>query len=245
MRRTLTDSEALGTCGGIIATLLLAGVLGGVRPAVEQANAVLLLVLVVIGAAYVGGRVAGVATALAAAVSFDFFLTEPYRSLAIKHPGNVLATVLLAIVGLAVGGIARGRTDARDRATTAGDEIASVHRVTRAAAGGADVHRLVASVEDEVAKALRLAECRFEALPPSPPVPVLEATGRVDAPYVHLGDGFALPPEGVAIEVRAEGGTLGWLVGRPPSHPTGVSLDRRRAALILADHLGQALARVA
>lgn len=245
MRRRLTDAEALSTCGGILAALAVAGVLGGIRPAVEQANAVLLLVLVVIGAAYVGGRWAGVATALAAAVSFDFFLTEPYRSLAIKHPGNVLATVLLAVVGLAVGGIARSRTDARAQAAVAHDEIVAVHRVTREAADGADVHRLVARVEGEVAKALHLAECRFEALPPTPPVPIIEPTGHVDAPYVHLGDGFALPTEGVAIEVRAEGGTLGWLVGRPAARPMGISLDRRRAALILADHLGLALARVA
>ena len=73
-------------------------------------------------------------TALAAAVSFDFFLTAPYLSLAIKHPSNVLATVLLLVVGLAVGGIARGRTEARSHAQSAHEEIAALHRVTRDAA---------------------------------------------------------------------------------------------------------------
>ena len=69
MRRELSDSEVIGACGGIIGALVVAGVAGSLRPVITQANAVLLLVLVVVGAAYVGGRWAGGATALAAVLA--------------------------------------------------------------------------------------------------------------------------------------------------------------------------------
>ena len=55
--------------------------------------------------------------------------------------------------------------------------------------------------------------------------------------------GFALPPEGVAIAVRNAGLSIGWLVCQPCAPAVGVSRDRRRTALVLADHLGLVLSQ--
>ncbi|MGN6695230.1 MAG: DUF4118 domain-containing protein, partial [Aquihabitans sp.] len=84
MRRPLSDSEVIGGALGAIVAITVAGLLGGFRGEVDHANAALLLALVTIGAAMIGGRWAGGATALAGALGFDFFLTQPYDSLAIK-----------------------------------------------------------------------------------------------------------------------------------------------------------------
>lgn len=221
--------------------VLVAGLLGGMGTLVTQANAGLVLVLIIIGAAYVGGRWAGGATALAAAISFDFFLTEPFRSLAIKSYEDIITTILLFCVGIAVGQIARSRRAARALEQQGVEDIAGIHRVTRLTADGTNLYSVIAAVEHEVAEVLDLASCSFDALAPDPPRPELAPDGHIDAPYVHVGEGFVLPPEGVAIAVRSGGRSLGWLVGEPSAPLVGISRERRRTALVLAEHLGLAL----
>lgn len=241
MRRNLTDSEVIGASLGAIAAMCIAGLLGSVRAQVSQANAGLVLVLVIIAASTIGGRWAGGATALAAAVSFDFFLTKPYGSLAIKSSDDVIATALLFIVGLSVGQLANERREAKVAGQAGTDEVAGIFRVAKLTSEGANLLQVIASVEREVADVLHLEACQFQALPLDPPLPEIQPTGRVDAPYVHVGDGFVLPADGVTIAVRSQGRIQGWLVCRPAPGLVGVSQDRRRTALVLADHLGLTL----
>ncbi|MFN8017338.1 MAG: DUF4118 domain-containing protein [Acidimicrobiales bacterium] len=241
MRRPLSDAEVFGAGGGAVAAMAVAGILGSSRAVVSQANAGLVLVLVVIAAAAIGGRFAGVATALAAAVSFDFFLTKPYQSLAIKSGEEVLTTLLLLAAGLAVGQLARSRGDARSTARAGHDQVASLHRMAAATSGKDAMDALIRTAEDELVQVLRLERCTFSLLPPDPPLPELDATGRMPGRLLHLGDGFALPPEGLVLPARNGGSVVGWLVCVPPARGVGVSLDRRRAALVIAAQLGAAL----
>ena len=62
--------------------------------------------IVVVAVAALGGRAAGIVTALAAVVSFDFFHTEPYLSLAIDSRDDIETTVLLLVAAVLVGTIA-------------------------------------------------------------------------------------------------------------------------------------------
>ncbi|WP_426571518.1 DUF4118 domain-containing protein [Aquihabitans sp. McL0605] len=242
MKRTWNDTEVVSAALGAMAAMVVAGLLGAVRTQISQANCALLLVLVIIAAGYSGGRRAGVATGLLAAASFDFFLVRPYGSLAIKNRDDVIATGLMLVVGLAVGQIASRGHEARAASQAGTDEVAGVYRVAGISADGADITTVIAAVEREVAQVLRLDECRFEALPPLEPLPELDPDGRVDAPYVHMGDGFVLPAQGVVIALRHGGVQRGWLVCRPAPGTVGISRDRRRTALVLADHLALALA---
>lgn len=243
MRRPLSDSEVLGAAAGAIVVMCVAGLLGAVRGEVSQANAGLVLVLVIIGAAAVGGRWAGGATALAAALSFDFFLTKPYGSLAIKSYEDIITTVLLFIVGITVGQFANARWRDRDQKRAGADEVAGLYRVATLTADGAGLLAVLEGVQREVADVLQLEACRYEVEPEDATLPEMDPTGRIDAPYVHLGDGFVLPPDGFTIPVRANGQNFGSLVCRPVRHAVGVSGDRRRTAIVLADHLGLALAQ--
>lgn len=240
MTRKWTDAELISAGLGGILVIAVAGLLGAVRGEIDQANAALVLVLVVIAAGFTGGSRAGVSTGLAAAVSFDFFLTRPYGSLAIKSSDDVIATVLLVTVGFAVGLIATSRDEARAASKAGSDEVAGAYRVARMVADGADITAVIAAVEDEVAGVLRLRECHFSVELPVEELPELEPNGRVDAPYVHEGDGFVLPPDGLVIALRHGAVRRGWLVCRP-AEPVGISRDRRRTALVLADHLALAL----
>lgn len=242
MRKNLSDAEVMGIGIGAVVAIGVAGLLGAFRGELDQANGALLLVLVVVGAAYTGGRWAGVATGLVAAAGFDFFLTRPYGSLAITSSDDVVTATLLVVVGLAVGTIASSRREAKVASQAGTEEVAGLYRVAGLTADGADTATVVRAVEEEVASVLHLRACHFEQLPVDPPVPVLEPSGRVDAPYVFEGDGFALPADGVAVAVREGDHALGWLVGVPADATAGVSRDRRRTALVLADHLALTLA---
>jgi hypothetical protein len=76
------------------------------RNNLENTNAALVLVLLVVASASTGIRLAGVLAALASAVWFDFFLTAPYLAFAIIDRADIETTILLVLVGLAVSEVA-------------------------------------------------------------------------------------------------------------------------------------------
>ena len=67
----------IGVAVGIPVAVGTGAVLALARGVFGQTNAALILMIVVVAVAALGGRAAGVITALAAVVSFDFFHTEP------------------------------------------------------------------------------------------------------------------------------------------------------------------------
>ena len=147
MRKNLSDSDVMGIGIGSLVALTAAGLLGAFRGGVDRPNAALVLVLVVIAAAAIGGRWAGVATGLTAAAGFDFFLTYPYNSLAIKSSDDVVTTILLVIVGLAVGTMAIAGREARDQSRAGTREVAGLYRVTRLIGEGATTDTVIHAVE--------------------------------------------------------------------------------------------------
>ncbi len=89
-----------------IATLLPIGVgavLVPLRDELVGTNLALILVVFVVLGGAIGGRLGGALAAVTAALSFNFFLTQPYLSLDIESADDVETTLLLLIVGLIVG----------------------------------------------------------------------------------------------------------------------------------------------
>ena len=101
--------DATGLTVGVPAAVGVAALMATARSFFGTTNAALVLVIVVVAVAALGGRVVGIVTALAAVVSFDFFHTEPYLSLAIDSRDDIETTVLLLIAGVFVGTIASSR----------------------------------------------------------------------------------------------------------------------------------------
>lgn len=241
MRRRLTDGEVMGLGIGTILAIAVGGLLGTVRGEVDQANVALALAGVVALAAGTGGRIPGAGTGLVAAASFDVFHTRPYGSLAIKGHDDVLTTVGLVLLGLVIGQLASSRQEGWALQRRAQAEVDGLYRVAGLTAEGAPLRTVVAAVEAEVAGTLGLVECRFRSGADPSVLVELAPDGRVEAPYRFEGDGFLLPDEGVVLAVRQGDEVLGWLEGRPGDR-RGVSRDRRRVALVLADHLALRLA---
>ena len=119
----------IGVAVGLPSTVAIGATMATARSFFDTTNAALVLIIVVVAVAALGGRTAGVVTALAAVLSFDFFHTRPYLSLAIDSREDVETTVLLLVAGAvrrddrhrrpsAPAG-ARGRRAARSGASTA------------------------------------------------------------------------------------------------------------------------------
>lgn len=236
--------ERIGVGAGFAGVaILVAAMMVPLRDRVGSANMALVLVLVVIGAAATGGRVAGAITAITASLSFNFFYTKPYMDLRIHAMRDVLTVVLILAVGLAVGelGVARSRQSATRRSHLA--SMRSLEQVGALVSGGAKADEVWPATREALVTTLRVRGAIFEPLASQTTLPEIERDGRIDvSDKRYRGDGFALPDEGVALPVEAAGVRLGQIV-LDPDPEVGVTREQRRTAVALADQLAIALRR--
>jgi hypothetical protein len=211
------DGEGVAwAAAGFVASLLIGVLVEPFRGTVGLENVALGYLLVVVVAAAVGGRAAGLISALSAALSYDFFLTTPYHTLRIDSLSQVITVALLFGTGL-VASLA-GR--ARRRQTVAADTLAGIIRllntITRAAAAGEDTDRLAAEGISVLLDARRVVIRRGHpddevvAADVGEPGAPLDADGltRLDADG-HILDGRRRPPRGPAVRwVRPSRGAV-------------------------------------
>lgn len=224
---------------GGLGAMGVAGLLVGVRGEILNANVALVLVIVVVLAAALGGRGPGMATAVVAAMSFDFFHTRPYLSLNISSQDDVETAGLLLAVGLIVGHIASRSRVSRAAAESGRSEIRGIYRVAEQVASGADPAEVILTGQAELVAVLNLRECRFEASGGTP-LPRLDRSGAVPGVAHYSRGGFELPPEGVELPVLSRGRPVGRFVLIPVAG-AGVSLEQRIVAVAIADQVGAAL----
>jgi K+-sensing histidine kinase KdpD len=183
----------------------------------------------VVTAAALIGRAAALTTAAAAAITFNFFHTEPYRSLRIHDPGDVVLVALLLGLGVAISDV-MGWTRRRER-------IARQHAIAERAARSVlpllEVDRPINEVWPMLATSLldelSFATCRYVSGAEVGLSIVATATGREAE-----GDAtFVLPAAGAAVPIRNAGHTLGYLV-LTPEHGHVALTVRRSVVLALA-----------
>jgi MFS family permease len=232
----------LGLAVGVLAPVLVALVLVPFRNELHRANLALVLVLVVVVAAIVGGWRAGALAAIFATLSFDFFLTRPYLSLKIQTSNDFETALILLGVGLLVGVVAaRGRTSERGR-ERAGEAITRVHRVADLVAQGVPVDDVVAAVARELRALLGLQDCWLEFPPFGYVMPTLERGGNLEgSEHRWFGGGLALSEDGIEVMVLEQGAPIARfvLIGDPGHAAT---IEERVVAVALTDQLGVALA---
>jgi hypothetical protein len=243
---TVSEREwTIGVVVGIPAAVGIGALMATVRSFFGTTNAALVLMIVVVAVAALGGRVAGIITALAAVVSFDFFHTQPYLSLTIDSRDDIETTVLLLVAAVLVGTIASAGRSARRQAGSAHTEILRIHRVAEAAATGSDAADVIATSQDELRELLSLRDCRFEALPAHDDArrPHIGRNGAVEGVtavrYGRADDGrggFELPAEGVELPVLARGQHIGRFL-LVPTPGVAVTLEQRLVAVAIADQV--------
>ncbi len=224
--------------------IAVGGLLVSIRDWLGTSNVALVLAVIIVAAATFGGRAAGFLTSIAAALSFDYFHTQPYYTLRIDDREDVITAVLLLSLGLIVGELANLRAASRREVLIHARGASRLEDVASVVAAGADVDEVWPVVRQALTEQLHLSDCRFEPAPNAPPITTLERNGQIAASnlsWVH-GHGFALPPQGVAVPVINDGHVLGRLV-LVPEAGTGTTRPERRVAVALADQLGVAAAR--
>jgi hypothetical protein len=211
------------------------------RDRLTAADDALILVVVVVAVASWGHRLAAAVCALAAALSLDVVLTRPYGSFRIERSADLITTVLLLVVGLAVGDLAarglRSRADARQGR----EHLAMLHAVNELSADGRDPEDVVASAREELSRLLELRSCTFARAGDTPAATVLP-DGSV---WIHSvawnTEDLGLPHRGVDLPVRSGGSVLGHFL-LVPVPGTLVPRNLLVVAVALADQVGAALA---
>jgi hypothetical protein len=241
-----TDRVLFGVAAGGLGSILVAAGLVGIRSEVANVNVALLLVLVVLAAASIGGHTAGAMSGLVAATSFDFFHTRPYGSLKIARANDLVTTLLLVVVGLVMGDVAERRSRFKARMMDYQRQLRRLHRVVDVAASGEEDERdLVLTVTAELMGALALENCYFELPPFQSELPRLERDGVISgSPRRYGHGGLVLPSAGVDLRVVGPRGIVGRFV-LVPAPDAGIPAERLLVATALAHELGLACAAMA
>jgi len=105
-----TSEGWLAASFGGLGIVVMAMALVPLRDFLGHQNVAILLLLGVEVVAATGGRVGGLVAAVVAALSFDFFYTEPYLELVILDRLDIITVILLFVVGLATSEITHIRS---------------------------------------------------------------------------------------------------------------------------------------
>src|SRR3954471_7536138 len=116
-------TNPIARVAGALLPILVAALLVPFREQLAGATMVLVFVVIVVGVATTGDRIAAAIAAVVAAMSFDFFLTKPYTSMRITSAEDLETAVMLLIIGLLVGQLGSWGTRRRAEANRAREEL--------------------------------------------------------------------------------------------------------------------------
>jgi two-component system, OmpR family, sensor histidine kinase KdpD len=167
---------------GALGSMVLAVVLIPLRNIVAASNLAFVFMAFTILVAELGGRGPALVTALVSAMSLNFFLTEPYLTLAISKREDVIAFFALAGCGLIAAAFGRRRERLSEVAGRADRELGVLSRFVQRTRSGRETGRLLEDLRadfDLGGLVLRDPNGRVVAAAP-------EAAGARPAPRVAL-----------------------------------------------------------
>ena len=117
------DDSRVWMVAGALGSIAIGIALIPLRSLTSASNLAFVFLVFTIVVAELGGRAAGLVTALVSAISLNFFLTEPYLRLTISKPDDVVAFFALAACGLVAAAFGRRRERWSDLAGREGKEL--------------------------------------------------------------------------------------------------------------------------
>jgi K+-sensing histidine kinase KdpD len=234
-------NASVGAAVGALGAMFLSFALVPLRDHSPNAVMALALVVPVLVGAIIGGRFAGIISAIVAALSFNFVFTKPYGSLRIASGDDVATVVVLAIVALIAAELGvrarRGGVAVRE----ARSELDRMYRLTELSARGADLDDVVSAARAELIGLFGLVECVYEPTRSGPELPRVGNRGAFEHARLVASGEFLLPTGGVELPVKGRGREFGRLV-LYAGEETRAPLEKRLVAVAIADELGAALA---
>jgi K+-sensing histidine kinase KdpD len=234
---TEIDGEgAFWAVTGFAASIVVGVVLRPLRTSAGLENVVIVYVIVVAVTAAIGGRLAGLASSLSAALAYNYFFTTPYQTLRIDSWEQVTTVVLLFVAGViaSLGGRASRRASVEAREEAAALQLLTAVNLA-AARGSRDADRVAAEGLHELLEARAVFVVRQEpggervvadagdhdGLPELARLPHLDEEGRIPTGHRRsVGGVLVLPAEGVVVDLVQQGRRVGSLVVVPQAdHP--------------------------
>jgi K+-sensing histidine kinase KdpD len=231
-RYTEIDGEgAFWAVTGVVASVAVGVALRPLRSSAGLENVVVVYVIVVALTAAIGGRTAGLASSLSAALAYNYFFTTPYQTLRIDSWEQVATVVLLFVAGLlaSLGGRASRRASVEAREEAAALQLLTAVNLA-AARGGGDADRVAAEGLQELLEARAVFVVRDEpggrrvaaaagehdGLPNPAGLPHLDEEGRIPSGHRRaVGGVLVLPAEGAVVDLVQHGRRVGSLVVVP------------------------------
>lgn len=243
MKDDATYPVGYALAGSVIA-IGLGGLLVTVRDVIGNTNVALILVVVIVAAAALGGRLAGVVTAGAACLTFNFFHSEPLYTLRVHSSDDIWTISLLFVIGLVVGQLAVFARHNQVNAVIDRAGTAHLEEIGAMVAENQPPSEVWPAVQAALRDELRLVDATFEpGEHPTSSMAVLDRAGRFDNKVMFWSrEGFELPRDGVALRVSAGSHSYGRIV-LAPSPGRGTTRGQRQVAVALADLLALTLDR--
>lgn len=231
---------------GALGAIALGIVLIPLRTVASASNLAFVFLAFTIIVAELGGRIPALLTALMAAISLDFFLTEPYLSLTMDKSDDVIAFVALAGCGLIAAAFGTRRERLSEAAQRAAQELDVLRRLVGQVQTGAAPSEVLAGLQRAFGfRAMAVREEGGRVLAsvgdvPSGDAPVALSLDSFlpvrDEPLRFGAHGLRLPPSGGRIPLVSDGTRLSldvWEGGEQ-----GLNLDEWRAFSIAVSILG-------
>lgn len=147
------DDVRIWMVTGALGSMALAIVLIPLRSAVSASNLAFVFMAFTIIVAELGGRGPALVTALVSAMSLNFFLTEPYLTLAITKTDDVIAFFALGGCGLIAAAFGRRRERLSEVAGRADRDLAILSRLVDRARSGRSVESQLEDLRPILARA--------------------------------------------------------------------------------------------
>jgi two-component system sensor histidine kinase KdpD len=246
MRRA--DDIRVWMVTGALGSMALAIALVPLRTMVAASNLAFVFLAFTIIVAELGGRGPALVTALVSAMSLNFFLTEPYLTLAISKTDDVIAFFALAACGIIAAGFGQRRERLSEAVGRTDRELAILGRLVERARGGRSLESLLQDLKTEFdlgGLVLREASGRvLAAVPPgagSRPAPRLELRSdtlfAVDDESPRMGaKGLRLPEGGGRLTLQTARGAV--TLDLWEGNDQGFGRDESRTLAIAASILG-------
>lgn len=222
----------------VVVPLAVAGALEFVIDYVSNSAAALVLVLVVVGAAATGDRIAGMLAALSAAVGFDFFLTRPFLQLRIDSLEDIELAVLLLLVGIAVSELASWGIRQSRAATEQAGFVQGALESAGLASGSIGTADGLRRTSDGIRKVLGAEAVTFVYGAQDAGAAVINQDGSVRRGGQDLNIAVAGLPSGAhsyaAIPIAHKGAQTGYFRVANPTRIVRPSRDQLRVAALLA-----------
>jgi hypothetical protein len=238
---------------GVVGAIALGIALIPLRAATSASNLAFAFIAFTILVAELGGRGAGLVTAVVSAMSLNFFLTEPYLTLVIAKFDDVVAFIGLAACGLIAAAFGSRRERWSETAGRARKDLDVLKRLVDQLRTGTPLNEALNQMRRVLglgALVLRDPEERVVAVAPADATPGLVPEARLEPetmlPAGGLGPrlglrGFRVPEGGGRIDLRTDRG--GFSLDLWEGDPAGLDRDEWRTLSIAASILALELSR--